>query len=163
ESVFTMAMLGAIEQRAGNLEEARRLQRSAMDRVAVMPVGHPALGHLRAILLAVGARIGFEDGDIAAAGRLAAESFEAAVGTRDMPVIASVGVPLADITARQGAATDAAVMLGAAAQLRGADDETARDVADLTALLRTELGTDRFAELYAQGKALDRSKAIERL
>ena len=163
ESVYTMAMLGAIEQRAGNRDEARRLQRDAMSRAAAMPAGHPALGHLRAILLAVGARIGFEDGDVTEANRLAAESFAAAVGTRDMPVIASVGVTLADIATQSGDAAGAAMMLGAAARVRGADDATAGEVTDLTDRLRAELGDDRFAELYAQGKALDRTAAIERL
>jgi hypothetical protein len=118
---------------------------------------------VRAILLAVGARIGFEDGDVAEAQRLAGESFTAAAGTRDMPVIASVGVTLADIAARSGDAPGAAVMLGAAARLRGADDRTARDVAELTDLLRVELGADQFTALYTQGKALDRTAAIERL
>ena len=163
ESVFTMAMLGAIEQRAGNRGEARRLQGEAMARASVMPPGHPALGHLRAILLAVGARIGFEDGDVTDARALAAESFAAAVGTRDMPVIASVGVTLAEIVATSGDAAGAAVMLGAAARLRGADDLTAREIAELADLLRGELGTEGFAERYAEGKALDRNAAIERL
>jgi predicted ATPase/DNA-binding SARP family transcriptional activator len=163
ESVFTMAMLGAIEHRAGNRDEARRLQREAMARAAAMPRGHPALGHLRAILLAVGARVAFEDGELAEARDRAAESFTAAVGTRDMPVIASVGVTLAELAARSGEPAAAAMMLGAAARLRGADDATAPDIADLTDLIRAELGGPRFAELYAQGKALDRPAAIERL
>jgi predicted ATPase/DNA-binding SARP family transcriptional activator len=163
ESVFTMAMLGAIEQQSGNLGEARRWQREAMRRVSTMPEGHPAQGHLRAILLAVSARIGFEDGDLESATQFGRDAFAAAIGTRDMPVVATVGVTLAEIVAASGAADDAAVMLGAAARLRGADDPTSRDIADLTVRLRETLGDERFASQYAAGKALDRDAAIEHL
>jgi tetratricopeptide (TPR) repeat protein len=163
ESAFTMAMLGAIEQQAGSVEEARRLQREAMSRVDVMPQGHPARGHLRAILLAVGARIGFEDRDLERATQLGHAAFDAAVGTRDMPIVAAVGVMLAELVATAGDPDGAAVMLGAAARMRGADDPTGRDIATLTARLRAAIGAERFDECYAMGKALDRDAAIERL
>jgi tetratricopeptide (TPR) repeat protein len=163
ESVFTMAMLGSIEQQSGNMAEARSLQREAMRRVASMPDGHPAQGHLRAILLAIGARISFEDGDLEAARQLGREAFDSALGTRDMPIVAAVGVTLAEIVTAAGDPAGAAVMLGAAARLRGADDPTARDIATLSARLRAALGDARFDECYAQGKALDREAAIERL
>jgi ATP/maltotriose-dependent transcriptional regulator MalT len=163
ESVFTMAMLGAIEQQSGNVAEARSLQREAMRRVSSMPEGHPAQGHLRAILLAIGARISFEDGDLEAARQLARDGFDAATATHDMPILAAVGVTLAEIVTGAGDSASAAVMLGAAARLRGADDPTARDIATLTKRLRAALGDERFESCYAQGKALDRTAAIERL
>jgi hypothetical protein len=163
ESVFTMAMLGAVEQQSGNLAEARTLQREAMRRVSAMPRGHPAQGHLRAVLLGVGARISFDDGRLDEARQLALDAFSAAVGTRDMPIVAAVGVTLAEITAAAGAPARAAVMLGAAARLRGAADPTAPEIAALTARLRADLGDDAFDERYAEGAALDRASAIERL
>jgi predicted ATPase/DNA-binding SARP family transcriptional activator len=163
ESVFTMAMLGSIEQQSGDADEARALQREAMRRVSAMPAGHPAQGHLRAVLLGVGARLAFDDEGIDTARDLAREAFAAALGTRDMPIVAAVGVTLAEIAASAGNPQDAAAMLGAAAQVRGADDPTARDIAALTARLRAELGEEVFDERYAAGKALDRESAIERL
>ncbi len=163
ESVFTMAMLGAIEQQSGNLEQARTLQREAMRRVSTMPEGHPAQGHVRAVLLGIGARISFEDGDIDAARQLGREAFDAATRTRDMPIVAAVGVTLAEVVAAAGDADGAAVMLGAAARLRGADDPTACDIAVLAARVRDTLGAARYEERYARGKALDREAAIERL
>jgi predicted ATPase/DNA-binding SARP family transcriptional activator len=163
ESVFTMAMLGAIEQQSGDLAEARTLQREAMRRVSAMPTGHPAQGHLRAVLLGVGARIAFDEGAHDEARTRAAEAFEAALGTRDMPIVAAVGVTLAEIVRSAGDAETAAVMLGAAAQLRGADDPTARDIAVLVTQLREQLGAEVFDARYAAGKALDRDAAIERL
>jgi hypothetical protein len=111
----------------------------------------------------VSARIGYEDGDLESARQYGRDAFAAAIGTRDMPVVAVVGVTLAEIVAASGDADEAATMLGAAARLRGADDPTSREIADLTARLRDTLGGERFAERYAAGKALDRDAAIERL
>jgi hypothetical protein len=54
-------------------------------------------------------------------------------------------------------------MLGAAARLRGADDPTSREIADLTEQLRATLGDPTFEQRYQQGKALDRDAATERL
>jgi predicted ATPase/DNA-binding SARP family transcriptional activator len=163
ESVFTMAMLGAIEQQGGNLAEARTLQREAMRRVSSMPEGHPAQGHLRAILLGVSARISFEDGDLEAARSHVRDAFTAALGTRDMPIVGAIGVTIAEIAARSGDPDEAAVLLGAAARMRGADDPTAREIAVLTDQLRAAVGADRFAKKYGEGKALDREAAIQRL
>ncbi len=163
ESLFTLAMLGAIEQQVGNAQEARRLQHEAMRRVDTMPEGHPAQSHLRAILLGVSARIATEDGELEDADRFAQEAFTAALGTRDMPIVAAVGVTIAEIVAGRGRPDTAAEMLGAAAALRGADDATAREIVALTERLREALGADEFATRYAVGKALDREAAIERL
>jgi ATP/maltotriose-dependent transcriptional regulator MalT len=161
--VFSLAMLGAVEHYAGNLQQARALQREAMRRVASLPPGHPAQGHIRAVLLAVSARTAIDEDGLEKARDFAREAFTAAVGTRDMPVVAMVGVALADLTAAAGDLAGAATMLGAAARLRGADDPTACEIARLTERLDAELGAERFTELYAQGKALDRDAAIERL
>ncbi|MDT4914391.1 MAG: hypothetical protein QOC66_3519 [Pseudonocardiales bacterium] len=163
ESVFTLALLGAVEQHAGNLEEARKLQREAMRRVAGMPSEHPAHGHIQAILFAVSARIAHADGDIDGAAGFGRDAFAAAVGTRDLPVLAAVGVTLAEIVHASGDPNGAAVMLGAAARLRGADDPTSREIADLTEQLRATLGDPTFEQRYQQGKALDRDAATERL
>jgi tetratricopeptide (TPR) repeat protein len=163
EAVFTLALLGAVEQQSGNLEEARRLQREAMRRVSTMSVQHPAYGHVHAILFAVSARIAHEDGQADSAAAFGRDAFTAAVGTRDLPVLAAVGVALAQIIAVEGDPAVAAQMLGAAARLRGADDPTAREIADLTTALRTTLGPTGFEQHYNAGKALHRDAAIERL
>jgi tetratricopeptide (TPR) repeat protein len=163
EAVFTLAMVGAVERHAGNVEHARELQREAMRRVATLPPQHPAQGHLRAILLAVSSRIAFDDDELETAREFARESFAAAVGTHDMPIVAAVGITLAELTAAAGDPAEAAVMLGAAARVRGADDPTACEIVRLTEELTRALGAARFAELFATGKALDRDAAIERL
>jgi hypothetical protein len=72
-------------------------------------------------------------------------------------------VTLAEVAANAGDPAGAATMLGAAARLRGADDPTNCEIVRLTERLTLELGADRFAALYAHGKALERDAAIERL
>lgn len=57
----------------------------------------------------------------------------------------------------------AAEILGAAARLRGAEDPTHAEIARITRLLRDQLGEGRFAELFAQGRELDRDGAIARI
>jgi len=162
ESVFTLAMIGAVEREAGDLERARAMQREAMRRVTAVPKGHPAQGHMRAVLLAMSSRLAYDDGDTETAEQFGRDAFAAAVGTRDMPIVAAVGVILAEVTAA-GDPAEAALMLGTAARLRGADDPTDRQIVRLTGQLTAALGAERFAELYARGKALDRDTAIERL
>jgi tetratricopeptide (TPR) repeat protein len=162
ESVFTLAVIGSVEREAGNLDRARELHREAMRRITALPEQHPAQGHMRAILLGTSARIAFDDGELETAEQFAREAFAAGVATKDMPIVATIGVMLADVTARS-APEEAAVMLGASARLRGADDLTACDIRRITADLTDTLGADRFGELYAEGKALDRDTAIERL
>jgi len=162
ESVFTLAIIGSVEREAGNHERARELHREAMRRITAMPEQHPAQGHMRAILLGTSARIAFDDGELETAEQFAREAFAAGVATKDMPIVATIGVMLADVTARTDP-EEAALMLGASARLRGADDPTACDIRRVTAVLTDALGEARFAELYAQGKALDREAAVERL
>jgi hypothetical protein len=112
------------------------------------------------VLLALSARVAGDDGDVADASRLVRQAYEVAVGTRDMPIVATVGVALADLADDPA---EAAVLLGAAARLRGADDRTAVEIARVTSDLVAVLGDERFATLYADGKALERDAAIERL
>jgi hypothetical protein len=90
-------------------------------------------------------------------------AYEAALGTRDMPVVASVGVTAALFAEHDGDPVAAAERLGAAAQLRGTEDPTQPDIAELTARLRVELGDDGFELAYGRGQALDRVAAIESL
>lgn len=162
EGVFTLALLAAVEQQAGNSAEARTLHAEAMRRVALLPRQHLAHGHVQALLLGVGARIAQEAGDIDGAWEHARGSFAAARGTRDLPIVAAVSVGIASLVSRTDPSA-AAEMLGAAARVRGADDPTDRDIVVLSERLRGELGAERFAELYARGKSLDRPQAIERL
>ncbi len=163
EAVFTVSMLAEIERQAGNPARARELRDEAMQRVDTLPPTHPVHGHSRAMVLALSARLSFGDGAVATAVAQIGEAYTAALGTSDQPIIASVGVVVAVLAAAADQPEVAAQVLGAAARLRGGDDPTAPDIARLTGALRTELGGDRFARCYEQGRDLDRAGALQRL
>jgi tetratricopeptide (TPR) repeat protein len=163
ESIFAGSVLAECARLAGETVEARRLVEEAMRRMEQVPVAHPIHGHARALMLAVAAKQDLVDGQIDIARQRLAEAYQAALGTRDMPVIAIVGLAVADLaraTDRSGAATE---MMGAAARLRGADDPTQLDVKRLSGALRAALGPQRYDTEYARGRAFDREAAIARL
>jgi predicted ATPase/DNA-binding SARP family transcriptional activator len=163
ESVFTLSMLAESERQAGNLDRARELHAEAMRRIETMPVGHPVHSHGRAIVLLLSARLSFSDGDMPRALELGQEAYTCALATEDLPIMATVGVVLADVVAGVGRPAIAAEILGAAARLRGADDLTAVDIARQRAALQGELGIAEFARRYDHGKSLDRAAALQRL
>ena len=82
--------------------------------------------------------------------------------TRDLPLIAAVGVSVARYTFVVGRHRQAAVLLGAMAQLRGSDDITATAIRALSRDLQAALGDD-YAVAYAEGRALGRDDALARL
>ena len=114
-------------------------------------------------MLSVDATVLMAGGDLDGGERRVAEAFERGVATTDMPLVATVGVVAANAVARRGRAAEAAEMLGAAEVLRGAEDATNPDVADLVARLAEALGEDALAAARARGRALSREDALARL
>jgi ATP/maltotriose-dependent transcriptional regulator MalT len=147
----------------GDLDQARLLRDETMRRIAQVSDVHPAQGHIAALVLAFASKLSLEEGDLETAQGELAESYRYARGTKDMPIVAMVGVGGAAIALAQGRATDAAELLGAAASLRGAEDPTHPIVAKLTAQLKEALGTTDFAATYAVARGLDLEAACARL
>ncbi|MEW2529710.1 BTAD domain-containing putative transcriptional regulator [Streptomyces sp. NPDC047071] len=118
--------------------------------------GQAVLGALRgALCLALGDGPGAEE----ALGR----AYAMAVSSRDMPVVAIVAVTVAGLAVLRGRFDEAAVLLGAAARLRGAHDPTDPQVGAVSGRGRAELGAERFAEAYERGWRLDRTAALARV
>jgi predicted ATPase/DNA-binding SARP family transcriptional activator len=160
EIVFTLCMTAVVEQEAGNREDARTLIDEAMRQVSVIPVGHPIQGHARSLMLIMTTTFARLDGDLDAARGLGREAYTAAIGTTDMPIVASVAVALAAVAACDDEPERAAHTLGAAAVLRGAEDPTAVDISRLTTELKQTLGEDEFRAAYDRGRAMDRDAAL---
>jgi predicted ATPase len=156
---YALCVLAGIEALAGNIADARRLHGEAKERLAAIPPGHPVQAHGRAMVLGISARLCVLEGDTASALEQARAGFAAALETQDMPVVASVGLVSAELTAAAGEHERAAQQLGAAAALRGAEDPTALDVRALTAALTQELGAAGFAAQYALGRNLAAAEA----
>jgi hypothetical protein len=159
ESVFTLCVAAGLEAMVGNLDVARRVHADALRRMAAFPEGHPVQSHMRSIVLGSSARLTLLEGDTEQAEQILREGLIAAFATKDLPIIASVGVVAAELVCVQGAFHRSARLLGASAVLRGAPDETAVDVRRLTASLIDALGATEFAAAYAEGQALDRDGA----
>jgi tetratricopeptide (TPR) repeat protein len=153
------ATLARASWHAGDLEGARAALAAAAQQVERLGRGDPD-PHAAATAEAFAARVELAVGDPAVAERWLAEAHGLARRTADMPIVAAVGVVAAAAAAHRGRAGDAAELLGGAAALRGADDATNPDVAELAARLRAELGEDAFAAAHARGRALHREDAL---
>ncbi|WP_375492680.1 BTAD domain-containing putative transcriptional regulator [uncultured Jatrophihabitans sp.] len=163
EAVFALVVASGIERRAGDEDAARRTHKQALTALATLPEGHPAAAHISAMLLSDEMQQAMADGEPERAGEIATRAYTAGVDTHDSPVLAIVGVALADHRRACGDPVAAAQVFGAAARLRGSDDWTAIEVAQLRRDLIAELGAGTFATEYERGKALDREAAVERL
>jgi predicted ATPase/DNA-binding SARP family transcriptional activator len=163
EAAFAGAMRAAVAYAIDDRDEARLLYQQAFARLDQLPREHPMQGHVRAVLLTTGGSLALADGDLPIARERLRHAYETALGTQDMPLLANVGVRVAELHDRLGDPAAGAVVLGASAQLRGADDRTSLEVIAATERLTERLGAACFTEQYERGKALDRPAAIERL
>lgn len=146
----------------GNREQTRALARRVREQLAAVGPVHRAQGHATAVSLAVLAETELQDGDVDRARSTLTTSYRTALPTHDMPILAAVGVVVAHLAQSLGAHREAAVALGAAARLRGADDLTDPRIRALRDQLADHLGPD-FDAAYREGRELDRGSAIERL
>jgi predicted ATPase/DNA-binding SARP family transcriptional activator len=163
ESIFAGSVLAECARFAGDLVEARRLIDEAIHRLEQIPRAHPIHGHGRALMMAVAAKQDLVDGRIEVARQRLLDTFQVALDTRDMPIVAIVGMAVADLATSTGRSVEAAQMMGAAARIRGADDPTQLDIKRLAAALRTALGDEPYEAAYAAGKVLDHDTALARL
>ncbi len=94
-------------------------------------------------------------GDAAGAEAALARAYTAALESRDLPIMAMVAVTEAELAGLRGRHRDVALLLGAAARLRGAHDLSDRQIQALAAVAGTALGEDVFAAAYQEGWQLD--------
>ena len=142
----------------GDLNRARELVESAEAGLSEqVPLGGD---HGQALIGAVRGALCLELGDGPGAEEALGRAYAAAVDSRDMPLLATVAVTVAGLAALYGQHCDVAVMLGAAARLRGAHDRTDPQVRTLSSHGRAALGDGRFAEAYEIGRQLAAPTAL---
>ncbi|WP_207954632.1 hypothetical protein [Saccharopolyspora elongata] len=160
-----MAMLldareAGLQMRLGDLDRARELIESAEAELSEQPPF--AFDGGQALVGAVRGALCLELGDGPGAQETLGRAYAAAVDSKDMPIVATVAVTVAGLAALYGQNHDLAVILGAAARLRGAHDHTDPQVRTLTSRGRAALGDERFAEAYETGWQLDAPAALPR-
>ncbi|SEK65362.1 AfsR/SARP family transcriptional regulator [Nonomuraea pusilla] len=154
---FAHCALGDLARLEGDLEAAAREYAAASEHLETSDSTAP---QFRALVLIGQAHLATALGDPGAAGERIRRAARLAMSARDMPVLAHVAVALAGLRAAVGRPGQAAAVLGAAEQLRGAPDASNLDVARLAALLRDRLGGEAYERAYEQGRRLDRAAAL---
>ncbi|MEU9749190.1 BTAD domain-containing putative transcriptional regulator [Streptomyces niveus] len=156
-----LVLLDALEAgfrvRLGELDRARELLDDA-ERALRGEATFPG-DHVRTLLGNVRASLCLELDDPAGAARALTTAYAAALATRDVPILAVVAVTTAALAEAYGRPHESAVLLGAAARLRGAHDPTDPQVRELTSRGRAALGEEAFTAAYGTGRRLDRGAA----
>jgi predicted ATPase/DNA-binding SARP family transcriptional activator len=163
ESIFAGLVLADIERQTGNMARARTLRDDALARLAGIPEPHPVQGHATTMTYALAAKIDMDDGDLASAALRLERAYGYGLRTRDMPVIATMGIAVAMYAERRGRPADAMTILGASARLGGGEDRTAPDVIRLRQAVLDQIGGPALEQAYELGFNLERDAATERL
>ncbi|MGW5743169.1 BTAD domain-containing putative transcriptional regulator [Amycolatopsis sp. NPDC003861] len=119
--------------------------------------------HARTLIAGARSALCLAQGDLAGAAEAGRAAYAAALAARDLPILSLVAVHTAALADALGRPHESAVLLGAAARLRGAHDRTDPQVRALTSRGRAALGEDEFAAAYANGWELDAASAVARL
>lgn len=144
--------------RLGDLSHARKLLDDA-ERGLRGDTAFPA-DHARTLVAGARAALCLALGDLPGADKALREAYTAALATRELPILSPVTVNVAALAETRGRPHESAVLLGAAARLRGAHDHTDPQVRALTRRSQTALGEEEFAAAYAKGWELDAKTAV---
>ncbi|MFI1915453.1 AfsR/SARP family transcriptional regulator [Nocardia sp. NPDC020380] len=157
-AVFLDAREAGLWLRAGDLDRAS-------ERAEAAEAGLLAFGgnHGRALVGAVRGDLCLALGDGPGAADALSRAYAAAVESRDLPIVATVAVTVAGLAALYDRFEDAAVVLGAAARLRGAHDPTDLQVRASSERSRVALGNERFDAAYETGWQLAAPAAVNRV
>ncbi|MGW2008496.1 BTAD domain-containing putative transcriptional regulator [Streptomyces nigrescens] len=159
-AILLDAREAALRVRTGDLTQARELVESIEAGLSEQAVFGGDQG--QALLGAVRSALCLELGDGPGAEEALGRAYAAAVDSRDMPIVATIAVTVAGLAALHGRYREVAVLLGAAARLRGAHDRTDPQIRTLSDRSRAALGNERFAEVYETGWQLDVTAALSR-
>ena len=133
--LFADGMLLAIVLQDGDQAGAVAMAADLRERLTERPIDF-LHGHAMAVVGSTTAQVAIRSGDLGLAMADLRGIYPVAVGTMDMPVVAAVGVSVAGLAEALDRAATAAVILGAAAKLRGSDDASEPVIVGLTTRLR---------------------------
>ncbi|MEU8081937.1 BTAD domain-containing putative transcriptional regulator [Catellatospora citrea] len=147
--------LGDLARQRGDLAEATREYGHALAQLGDAVMASP---QFRALILSSKAHLALAVGDLDEATACLVEAYAGALTVKDMPVVARVGVGVADVWRVRGDRTRAARVLGAVETLRGSPDLANPDVLRLTAWLAAD---PALADAFAEGRLLDRAGCLD--
>ncbi|MFD2415062.1 AfsR/SARP family transcriptional regulator [Amycolatopsis pigmentata] len=147
--------------RTGNLGRAQELVESA--ETGLSQQVRFSGDHGQALVGAARGALCLELGDGPGAEEALSRAYAAAAESEDMPVVATVAVTVAGLAALYERDREVALLLGAAARLRGAHDPTDPQIRTLSSRGRAALGDQCFAEEYEIGWGLAVPAALARV
>jgi predicted ATPase/DNA-binding SARP family transcriptional activator len=151
--VIVTALEAGTWLRLGDPDRAQaRIEAAEAEMAGESPTGGH---HGQAIVSSVRASLCLRRGDAEGAEVALARAYGAALESRDLPIMAMVAVIEAELAGLQERHRDVALLLGAAARLRGTHDLSDRQIQAMVARGRTALGEDVFAAAYQDGWQLD--------
>ncbi|MEO6087951.1 MAG: BTAD domain-containing putative transcriptional regulator [Umezawaea sp.] len=151
--VIVTALEAGTWLRLGDLDRAR----ARIEVAEAQLTGESSIGgdHSPAIVSSVRASLCVRQGDVEGAEAALARAYRAALRSRDLPIMALVAVNGAELAGLRGRHRDVALLLGAAARLRGTHDLSDPRIQELAVNGRAALGEDVFAAAYQYGWQLD--------
>lgn len=151
--VIVTALEAGTWLRLGDPDRAQaRIEAAEAEMAGESPTGGD---HGQAIAGSVRASLCLRRGDAEGAEVALARAYRAALRSRDLPIMAMVAVTVAELAGLLGRHRDAALLLGAAARLRGTHDLSDRRIQAMITRVRTALSEDVFAAAYQDGWQLD--------
>ena len=160
-AMFAEATLAQIEWLSGDLDTSLALARNLRERLAHRAQTSGPVNHLTAVVLATSGGLEAATGRLDQAKADLSIAYAAGVASGDMPILCVTGLSTVRYAIAREEFRAGAMILGATAQVRGADDLGDPMVIMLTGQLRA--GCPSFEAAYAGGRELDRAAAIAAL
>ena len=160
QRVYLLLTRSNIARWEGKLDEARAIADAGC---RAFEGGWPPFDQFYSLLLTSRGHAAVESRELDQAHDWYQRALEAAVRTRDRPVISRAVELLAAVALAEGDAERAAYLLGQAAALRGVGDEADPDVLRVRTAARAALGDEGFALAYERGTAWRREDLVEAL
>ncbi|MDJ0340236.1 BTAD domain-containing putative transcriptional regulator [Streptomyces sp. H10-C2] len=152
--------LGEAARMRGELAEARKLFDLALSESGT---GWAVVDMNRPLILIALARVAEAEEDPEQARSYYRQVPEGELVSRNGPVAASFAEALAGLALLEGGPERAALLLGVARALRGAEVPPGQDTARVTAAARAALGDTAYAAAHARGVALSRDQTVDAL
>ena len=102
EQIVAAVSYAMFEVLAGNMRRAADLSAFARQKLALIGAGVPVRHHVVALTNAVDLEVALAEGNVPLASELAASAYQAAVASKDMPLLAQVAGPLSEFALAVG-------------------------------------------------------------